>query len=39
MSITSGAGGCSARLTPLEGDEISRQLVEQFAASRLPETA
>lgn len=32
-------GGCSARLTPLEGDEISRQLVEQFAASRLPETA
>ncbi|KMT53987.1 acyl carrier protein [Pseudomonas fildesensis] len=31
-------GGCSARLTPMEGDEISRNLVEQFAASRLPET-
>lgn len=29
--------GCSARLTPLEGDEISRHLVEQFAASRLPQ--
>ncbi|WP_330210773.1 acyl carrier protein [Pseudomonas sp. AM4(2022)] len=28
--------GCSARLTPMEGDEISRHLVEQFAASRLP---
>jgi len=30
---------CSARLTPLEGDEISRQLVEQFAVSRTPATA
>lgn len=31
--------GCSARLTPTEGDLISRQLVEQFAASRLPKLA
>lgn len=31
--------GCSARLVPMEGDEISRHLVEKYAASRLPETA
>lgn len=31
--------GCSARLVPMEGDEISRQLVEKYAASRLQETA
>lgn len=30
-------GACSARLAPLDGDGISRRLVEQFAASRVKE--
>lgn len=31
--------GCSARLTPLEGDEISRGRVEKYAAVQWPEKA
>ncbi|WP_238066113.1 acyl carrier protein [Pseudomonas shirazica] len=31
--------GCSARLTPLDGDSISRLLVEQYAATQLKASA
>ncbi|PMZ62216.1 acyl carrier protein, partial [Pseudomonas sp. GW247-3R2A] len=29
---------CSARLVPADGDEVSRQLVEQFVATHVKET-
>ncbi|MFM9382891.1 acyl carrier protein [Pseudomonas sp. UV AK001] len=31
-------GACSARLVPADGDEVSRQLVEQFVATHVKET-
>lgn len=31
-------GACSARLVPADGDEVSRQLVEQFVAAHAQET-
>ncbi|PWB35346.1 acyl carrier protein [Pseudomonas sp. SDI] len=31
--------GCSARLTPLDGDSVSRALVEQFVAARVAAVA
>ncbi|MET1077030.1 MAG: acyl carrier protein [Pseudomonas sp.] len=32
-------GACSARLTPADGDDISRRLVETFVAANIQETA